>query len=118
MATEAQILSREMAHAYLSGTTLANRRNAQKSTGPCTLSMSLGQAPAKRFANTSALGDLIMQNKANLLDAQMNISSVLTKDYENERPCRRRENKPNQTQSPRPHFYPKKICEKTAKYRP
>ena len=39
------------------------------------------------------------QNKPNLLDAQMNISSVLTKDYENERLCRRGENKPNQTQS-------------------
>ena len=26
----------------------------------------------------------IMQNKANLLDAQMNISSVITKYYENE----------------------------------
>jgi len=33
MATEAQILSREMAHAYLSGTTIINRRNAQESTG-------------------------------------------------------------------------------------
>ncbi len=31
----------------------------------------------------------------------MNISSVLTKDYENERLCRRGENKPKQTQSPR-----------------
>ena len=35
------------------------------------------------------------QNKPNLLDAQMNISSILTKDYENERLCRRGENKPN-----------------------
>ena len=39
------------------------------------------------------------QNKPNLLNAQMNISSVLTKDYENERLCRRGENKPNQTQT-------------------
>jgi len=38
------------------------------------------------------------QNKPNLLDAQMNISSVLTKDYENVPLCRRGENKPNQTQ--------------------
>jgi len=36
-----------------------------------------------------------MQNKANLLDAQMNVSSVLTKYYENKRLCRRGENKPN-----------------------
>jgi len=53
-----------------------------------------------------------MQNKPNLLNAQMNISSVLTKDYENEPLRRRGENKPNfirrsfseggQTQSPRP----------------
>ncbi len=48
------------------------------------------------------------QNKPNLMDAQMNISSVLTKDYKNVRLCRRGENKPNQTQSPRPRFYPKK----------
>jgi len=32
--------------------------------------------------------------KANLLDAQMNVSSVLTKYYENERLRRRGENKP------------------------
>ena len=42
------------------------------------------------------------QNKPNLLNAQMNISSVLTKDYENERLCRRGENKPNQTQFQNP----------------
>jgi len=29
---------------------------------------------------------------------QMNVTSILTKDYENERFCRRGENKPNQTQ--------------------
>jgi len=28
---------------------------------------------------------LFMQNKPNLLDAQMNVGSVITKDYENER---------------------------------
>jgi len=41
---------------------------------------------------SSVLGtpaDCFMQNKANLLDAQMNVSSVLTKDYENV-PLRRR----------------------------
>jgi len=35
-----------------------------------------------------------MQNKANLLDAQMNVSSVLTKDYENVPLRRRGQNKP------------------------
>jgi hypothetical protein len=39
-----------------------------------------------------------MQNKPNLLNAQMNVSSALTKDYENETAFRLRENKPNQTQ--------------------
>ncbi len=39
-----------------------------------------------------------MQNKPNLLDAQMNVSKVLTKDYGNFRLYGRRENKPNQTQ--------------------
>jgi len=39
-----------------------------------------------------------MQNKPNLLDAQMNISSVLTKYYENVTLRRRAENKPRQTQ--------------------
>jgi len=36
-----------------------------------------------------------MQNKPNLLDAQMNVGSVKTKDYENKRLCRCGENKPN-----------------------
>ena len=44
-----------------------------------------------------------MQNKANLLDSQMNVNKVSTKDYENERLRTRRQNKaktkPKQTQS-------------------
>jgi len=36
-----------------------------------------------------------MQNKPNLLDTLMNVNKVLTKDYENVRLHRRRENKPN-----------------------
>ena len=44
-----------------------------------------------------------MQNKANLLKAQMNVSKVLTKDYENKTLGERGKNKPNskpiQTQS-------------------
>ena len=39
-----------------------------------------------------------MQNKPNLPEAQMNVSSVITEDYENIRLHRRRKNKPNQTQ--------------------
>jgi len=42
---------------------------------------------------------MIMQNKANLLDTEMNVSSVKTKRYENKSRCRRGENKPKQTQS-------------------
>jgi len=36
-----------------------------------------------------------MQNKPNFLDAQMNVSSVLTKDYENKSNWKLGENKPN-----------------------
>jgi len=39
-----------------------------------------------------------MQNKANLLDTQMNVGSVKTKYYENKRLCSRGKNKPKQTQ--------------------
>jgi len=39
-----------------------------------------------------------LQNKANLLDTQMNVSSVKTKDYENKSRCRLGENKAKQTQ--------------------
>jgi len=39
-----------------------------------------------------------MQNKPNLLNAQINVSSVLTKDYENDNACQTHENKANQTQ--------------------
>ncbi len=38
---------------------------------------------------------LFMQNKPNLLNAQMNVNTVITEDYENKRPCRRRQNKAN-----------------------
>jgi len=41
---------------------------------------------------------LIIQNKANLLDTQMSVSSVKTKYYEKERFCRHEKNKPKQTQ--------------------
>ena len=40
----------------------------------------------------------IMQNKPNLLDADMNVSSFITNYYENLWPCGRSQNKPNQTQ--------------------
>ncbi len=44
--------------------------------------------------------DPIITNKANLLNAQMNVSTILTKEYENQRLHGRGENKPNQTQFP------------------
>ncbi len=40
---------------------------------------------------------LFMQNKANLLDSRMNVTSVITKDYENV--CLRRASKTNPIQS-------------------
>jgi len=36
-----------------------------------------------------------MQNKPNLLDAQMNVTSLITADYENIANCKLCENKPN-----------------------
>jgi hypothetical protein len=36
-----------------------------------------------------------MQNKANLLDVQMNVNKVLTKDYENKTLGEHGKNKPN-----------------------
>jgi len=45
-----------------------------------------------------------MQNKPNLLNAQMNVNKVLTKGYENVRLHRREKNKPNQTQ-----FHPHRL---------
>jgi hypothetical protein len=44
------------------------------------------------------MNNQIMQNKANLLDTQVNVSSVKTKDYENEIVFSFSKNKPNQTQ--------------------
>ena len=49
-----------------------------------------------RESSTNQL--LFMQNKPNLLNAQTNVSSFITKDYENERLYRHGKNKPNQTQ--------------------
>jgi hypothetical protein len=40
-----------------------------------------------------------MQNKANLLDAKMNVTAFITKEYENLRLFSRGENKANQSQS-------------------
>ncbi len=63
---------------------ITNCRNALKSTGPRTLSMSF-----------SAPADLIMQNKPNLPEVQMNITSLLTRKYENKSNWTLGENKPN-----------------------
>jgi len=79
MATEAQIL--------------ANRRNAQKSTSTRFLPMSLGN-PA----------DCFMQNKPNFLDAQMNVSSVKTMNYEQITMNNEPKNKPNQSQFQTQHL--------------
>ena len=65
MAAQSQNLSREMAHAYLTGT--APRTNP------------LSCPACQQFMT------LIMQNKPNLLNAQMNVNTVITEDYENER---------------------------------
>ncbi len=48
-----------------------------------------------------------MQNKPNSLNAQMNVNTVITEDYENERLRRRGENKPNSNPI-KPNFKGKK----------
>jgi len=48
-----------------------------------------------------------MQNKPNFQKCKMNITSALTKDYENIPPTKKCENKPNQTQ-----FQPKNEANK------
>ena len=69
-------------------------------------------AASGEAGSSSAQKDLIMQNKPNLPDAQMNISSVLTEYYENIPLHRRRQNKANskpiQSQSKpiKPNFKP------------
>ena len=51
----------------------------------------------------------IMQNKPNFLNAQMNVSSFITKHYENDNTFRLPENKPNQSQyKPNTNPIPKK----------
>ncbi len=80
---------------------ITNSRNAQKSTGPRTLSMSFG-APA----------DCFMQNKPNFRKDKMNVRYVLTNHYENKRLVRRSENKPNSNpikpnSNPKTNIHPK-----------
>ncbi len=50
------------------------------------------------FPNCINQFESIMQNKPNFLDAQMNVSSILTKDYENKRLADAAKTKPIQTQ--------------------
>ncbi len=77
MATEAQIL--------------ANRRNAQKSTGSRT-------APRTNRLSSPAcqpITTFFMQNKANLMGAQMNVNPVKTMNYEQITMNNDDKNKPN-----------------------
>ena len=88
MASEAQIL--------------LNRRNAPKIELCSNLSLSKG-LPCVAFceagSSTSVENPLqissFMQNKANLPDDQMNVTTFLTKDYENKIAFGLRKNKPN-----------------------
>jgi len=62
-----------------------------------------GQVVQVKFSyvgyDISHLFNQIMQNKANLLHTQMNVSTAKTKEYENKRLGSRGENKPKQTRS-------------------
>jgi len=75
--------------------------NQQTSTNEIRFTPALSEAEgryASRSARTSAQKNLFMQNKPNLLNAQMNVNSVLTMDYVNIRLRSRFENKAKQTQ--------------------
>jgi len=110
MATEAQNLSREMAHAYLTGTAPhPNNLNAPKIELCSTLTLSKG-LPCVAFCQAgSSLGPLhlsrtlykstlFMQNKPNFQDVQMDVNSILTKDNERNDIFASRKTKPIQTQ--------------------
>jgi hypothetical protein len=101
MAREAQILSREMAHAYLSGTTIANRPNEQESDRPPNKPPIQPSMP-KNY-------DLIMQNKANFRKALMNVNSFITKDYRKNDAFAIQKNKPNSNPN-KANFKGKKCC--------
>ncbi len=60
----------------------------------------------KSCRNRAQIRNLIMQNKAKLQDAKMNVSNDITKGYENLRPFSRPKNKAKQTQN-EPNFSPK-----------
>jgi len=45
------------------------------------------------------MNNQIIQNKPNLLNTQMNVSSFLIEDYKNVRLCSREKNKPKQSQT-------------------
>ena len=71
-----------------------NQTQFPKSPNECNLTYNKGLQKIRWFRSPKKQ----TQFKPNLLDAQMNATSFITKDYENERLCRRGENKPNQTQ--------------------
>ena len=68
-------------------TSYANRRNTPKTHRPP------NKPPILPKLSTNY--DLIMQNKANFPDDQMNVNKVLTKDYENKSNLPLGQNKPN-----------------------
>jgi len=68
-------------------TNYANRRNTPNSAA------TPNKPPNQPKLSTNY--DLIMQNKANFLDAQMNVTSFYTVDYENIVNCKLRKNKAN-----------------------
>jgi len=78
---------------------LPNLRNAPKTTAPRTNRLS---SPACQPIMT-----VIITNKPNLLDDQMNVSTIITKDYENELVFKLQINEPN-TNPNKPNFKAKK----------
>ncbi len=71
-----------------------NQSQFPKSQNECKLTYNKELQKKRRFRSPKKQ----TQFKANLLDAQMNATSFITKEYENERLSRHGENEPNQTQ--------------------
>jgi hypothetical protein len=81
----------------------ANFRNVQMTVSLVKTMTNNNEPPTMNYSKQSQNKAKTKPIKANLLDAQMNVTSFITKDYENERFCRRGENKPNQTQKTHKH---------------
>jgi len=85
----------ENKHNWTLGENKPKQSQFPKSQNECKLAYNKGLQKKRRFRSPKKQ----TQFKANFRKAKMNLNFYSTKDYENERLCRRAEFKPNQTQS-------------------